>query len=37
MTPEEWEKKESPVVDYVKDGEVIYGQQGVVSNQQKNI
>ncbi len=25
MTPEEWEKKESPVVDYVKDGEVIYG------------
>jgi len=24
MTPEEWEKKESPVVDYVKDGEVIY-------------
>src|SRR3990170_2224552 len=25
MTPEEWGKKESPVVDYVKDGEVIYG------------
>ena len=25
MTPEEWEKKESPVVDYVKEGEVIYG------------
>ena len=25
MTPEEWEKKESLVVDYVKDGEVIYG------------
>ncbi len=25
MTPEEWERKESPVVDYVKDGEVIYG------------
>ena len=25
MTPEEWEKKDSPVVDYVKDGEVIYG------------
>ena len=25
MTPEEWEKKETPVVDYVKEGEVIYG------------
>lgn len=25
MTPKELEKKESPVVDYVKDGEVIYG------------
>ncbi|GAN33176.1 MAG: HEPN domain protein [Candidatus Brocadia sinica] len=25
MTLEEWEKKESSVVDYVKDGEVIYG------------
>lgn len=25
MTPEEWERKESPVVDYIKDGEVIYG------------
>jgi len=25
MTPEEWEKKDSPVVDYVKDGEVVYG------------
>ena len=25
MTPEEWERKESLVVDYVKDGEVIYG------------
>ena len=24
MTPEEWERKESPVVDYAKDGEVIY-------------
>lgn len=25
MTPEEWERKESPVVDYVKECEVIYG------------
>lgn len=25
MTPEEWKKKESSIVDYVKEGEVIYG------------
>ncbi|MBI2472147.1 MAG: nucleotidyltransferase domain-containing protein [Planctomycetes bacterium] len=24
MTPEEWERKESPMADYVKDGEVVY-------------
>ncbi len=25
MTPEEWEKRESMIVDYAEDGEVVYG------------
>jgi len=25
VTPDEWEKKESLIIDYAKDGEVVYG------------
>ena len=35
MTPEELESETSLIADFVKEGEVIYGQQGVASNPYK--